>query len=105
MEQLCIISSIHSAEHACRNSTSMCSIHDFPYNKHNKKSLLQAAATIRERLMCRHAVAKVQLLFGIGFHSRAAFVQDFTVYMDLRANPVRSKVRQSILMCQGVKIN
>ena len=31
-----IISSIHSAEHAYRNSTFVCSIHDFPYNKLNK---------------------------------------------------------------------
>ena len=74
-----IISSIHSAEHACRNSTSVCSIHDFPYNKLNKKSLLQAAATIRERLMRGHAVANVWLLFGSGFYSRAAFIKDFTV--------------------------
>ena len=65
-----IISSIHSAEHACSNSTSVCSIHDFPYNKHNKKSLLQATATIRERLMCRHAVAKVRLLFKGDFYTR-----------------------------------
>ena len=62
-----IISSIHSAEHAYRNLTSVCPIHDFPYNKLNKGSLLQAAATIRERLMCRHAVAKVRLLFRGGF--------------------------------------
>ena len=68
-----IISSVHSAEHACRNLTSVCPIHDFPYNKLNKGSLLQAAATIRERLMCRHAVAKVRLLFDHGFYSRAAF--------------------------------
>ena len=78
-----IISSIHSAEHACRNSTSVCSIHDFPYNKLNKKSLLQAVATIRERLMCRHAVAKHAasirewLLFKGGFYT--TFIQDFTV--------------------------
>ena len=39
-----ITSSIHRAEHACRNSTSVpvCSIHDFPHNKLNKKSLLIA---------------------------------------------------------------
>ena len=74
-----IINSIHSVEHACRNSTSVCSIHDFPYNKRNKKSLLQAAASIRERLMCRHAVAKAWLLFESGFYSRATFIQDFTV--------------------------
>ena len=48
---------------------SVCSIHDFPYNKRSKKSLLQAAATIRERLMCRHAVAKVRLLFESGFQT------------------------------------
>ena len=64
-----IISSIHSAEHACRTLTSVCSIHDFPYNKLYKKSLLRATATIRERLMCRYAVAKV-----CGFYSRAAHV-------------------------------
>ena len=74
-----VISSIYSAEQACRNSTFLCSIHDFPYNKLNKKSLLQAAATIQERLMCRHAVAKVRLLFESGFYSRAGFTQDFTV--------------------------
>ena len=56
--------------HACRNSTSVSSIHDFPYNKRNKKSLLQAAATIRERL-----------LFESGFFSRAAFIQDFMVLL------------------------
>ena len=77
-----IISSIHSAEHTCRNSTSVCSIHDFPYNKLNKKTLLHAAAIIRERLMCRHAVAKVRLLFESSFYSRAAFVQDFMVYFN-----------------------
>ena len=49
---------IHSAEHACWDSTSMCSIHEVPYNTHNKKSHLQAAATIRERLTCRPPVAK-----------------------------------------------
>ena len=66
-----IVSSIQSAEHACRDSIPVCSIHDFPYNKHNKKSLLQAAATIRERLMCRNAVVKVRLLFkGVFFYTR-----------------------------------
>ena len=70
-----IISSLHSAEHACRNSTSVCSIHDFPYNKLNKKSLLQAAADG----MCRHAVAKVWLLIESGFYPRAAFIQDLMV--------------------------
>ena len=54
-----IISSTHSAKHACRHSTSVCSIRDFPYNKLNKKSLLQAAATIQERL-----------LFKGGFYTR-----------------------------------
>ena len=42
-----------------------------------KKSLLQA--TIRERLMCMHAVAKVRLLFESGFYSRVAFIHGFTV--------------------------
>ena len=51
----------------------MCSIHDFPYNAHNKMSQVQAAAIIQERLMCRRAVAKVRLLFEGGFYSRAAF--------------------------------
>ena len=73
------ISSMHSAEHACRDSTVMCSIHDFPYNTHHKKSRLQAAATIRERLICWHAVAKVWLLVESGFYSRAAFIQDCSV--------------------------
>ena len=57
----------------------VCSIHDFPYNTHNKMSQLQAAAIIQEQLMCRHAVAKVRLLFESGFYSRVAFIQDFTV--------------------------
>ena len=67
-----LFSSIHGAEHACRGSTSVCFTHDFPYNTQNKVSQLQAAAVIRERLMCRHAVAKVRLLFESGFYSRAA---------------------------------
>ena len=37
---------------------------------HNKMSQLQAATIIEERLMCRHAVAKVQLLFKGGFYTR-----------------------------------
>ena len=49
---------------------------------HNKKSHLQAAAIIREQLTCRHAVAKVRLLFESGFYSRVAFIQDFTVFID-----------------------
>ena len=61
-----------------------CSIHDFPYNKLNKNSLLQAAATIRERHMFRHAVAKVQILFESDFYSRAAFVQGRLLYKTLR---------------------
>ena len=64
-----IISSIHSAEHACWDSTSACYIHDFPCNTHNKKSHLQAAATIPEQLMCRHAVAKVRLLFKLLYNT------------------------------------
>ena len=51
-----IISSIHSAEHACSDSTSVFSIHDFPFNTHHKRSNLQAMTAIQERLMCRHAV-------------------------------------------------
>ena len=65
-----IISSIHSAKHAYRNSTFVCSIHDYPYNKLNKNSLLQAAATIRERHICRHAVAKCR------FYSRATSIRE-----------------------------
>ena len=79
-----IISSIHSAEHAYRNSTFVCSIHDFPYNKLNKNSLLQATATIRDRHMCRHAVAKVQIIFESDFYSRATFVQGRLIYKTLR---------------------
>ena len=79
-----IISSIHSAEHAYRNSTFVCSIHDFPYNKLNKNSLLKAAATIRERHICRHAVAKVQILFESDLYSRATFVQGQLIYKTLR---------------------
>ena len=81
-----IISSIHSAEHAYRNSTFVCSIHDFPYNKLNKYSLfnLKATANIRERHMCRHAVAKVQILFESNLYSRAAFVQGRLIYKTLR---------------------
>ena len=79
-----IIRSIHSAEHAYRNSTFVCSIHDFSYNKLNKNLLLQAAATIRERHMCRHAVAKVQILFESDLYSRAAFVQGRLIYKTLR---------------------
>ena len=79
-----IISSIHSAEHAYRNSTFVCSIHDFPYNKLNKNSFLKATATIRERHMCRHAVAKVQILSESDLYSRAAFVQGRLIYKTLR---------------------
>ena len=57
----------------------MCSIHDFPYNKLNNKSLLLARSNIREVLMCRHAVPKVQLLFESGFYSSADFIQNFMV--------------------------
>ena len=59
----------------------VCSIHDFPYNTHNKMSPLQAAAIIQERLMCRHAVAKVRLLFESSLYSRAGFIQDCTVHL------------------------
>ena len=74
-----------------RDSTCVCSVHDFPYNTHNKKSRLKAAPIIREWLVCRHAVAKVWLLFesaasirewllfDCGFYLRAAFMQDFAV--------------------------
>ena len=31
--------------------------------------------------MCRHAVAKVRLLFESSFFSRAAVIQDFTVHV------------------------
>ena len=51
------------------DSTSVCSVRDFPYNTHNKMSHLQATAIIRERLTCRHAVAKVRLLFKSGFYT------------------------------------
>ena len=55
-----IISSIHSAEHTCRNSTSVCSIHD----------LIN---------LIKSCFCKLQLLFESGFYSRAAFMEDFTV--------------------------
>ena len=74
-----IISRMHSAEHACtvrsmhaqcracmQDSTSMCSIRDFPYNE---KSHLQATATIRERHMYRCAVQKCGL-YPSGFYAR-----------------------------------
>ena len=67
------------------DSTSVCSIHDFPYNTHNKKSNLQDVATIRERLTCRHAVAKVWLLFKGSFytrrHSMLLLVNTITTYI------------------------
>ena len=102
-----IVSSIHSAEHACRNSTSVCStcIHDFPYNKLNKKSrfckprllfesglrvgmqlqrcgFYSRAASIRERLLfesgfySRAASIRERLLFESGFYSRAASIRE-----------------------------
>ena len=43
---------------------------------HTKKSYLQAAATIQERLMCRYSVAKVRLQFESGICSRVAFAVD-----------------------------
>ena len=48
----------------------VCSIHDFPYNTHNIKAQLQAAAMIQERRMRRQAVAKVRLPFKGGFYTR-----------------------------------
>ena len=47
----------------------------------SKQSHLQAVATIQERLVCRYAVSKVQLLpvFENGFYQRAALIQDFAV--------------------------
>ena len=56
-----VICGIHNAEHACRESTFMCSIHDSPYSAHSLKSHLQARGyfCIRERLMSRHTAAKV----------------------------------------------
>ena len=74
-----IISSIHSAEHECRNSTSVCSIHDFPYNKLNKKSLLQAAAILFESGLC----VGMQLQ-KCGFYSRASSIQWWLLYKTLR---------------------
>ena len=42
-----------------------------------KKSYFQAVATIREQLMCRHAVAKVRLLVESGFYSRVAYTRRY----------------------------
>ena len=61
-----IISSIHSAKHACRVNIS--------HTMHNKMSQLQAAAIIQERLMRRHAVAKVRLLFKGSFCTRLRYM-------------------------------
>ena len=79
------------------HSTPVCSIHDFPYNTRNKKSLLQAAATIRERLMCRHVVAKVQLLLKGGCYTRCygmynLFFNTFNTKMWMLKNRARSMV-------------
>ena len=44
------------------------------YTTHTIKSCIN-----KPRLTCRHAVAKVRLLFESVFYSRAAFIHDFTV--------------------------
>ena len=73
-----IISSIHSAEHACRNSTSVCSVHDFPYNKLNKKSLC------KPRLLFESGLCVGMQLQKCGFYSRAASIQGWLLYKTLR---------------------
>ena len=57
---------------ACRVSISLCAIHDngFLYNTHHEKAHFQAAAINRGWLVCRHAVAMVQLLFQRGYYTR-----------------------------------
>ena len=70
-----LFSSIHSAEHACRESTFVSPIHDFPYNTHNKMSQLQAALLFKSGLCVGLQLQKC------GFYSRAPFIQYFALVL------------------------
>ena len=69
---LAFISSMHNAEHACRDSTSVCSVslHDFPHNTHNKNRFHKPRLLFEGSLLYGPAVAKVQLLFESGSYAR-----------------------------------
>ena len=61
-----------------------CALYMTSHTIYNKMSHLHTAATIRKWLLCRHAVAKVRLLF------RAAYIQDFVVPVYYRARHARN---------------
>ena len=58
--------------------------HIIKCRNYKSRLLLYILYTTRE-VICRHAVAKVRLLFESGFYSRMAFIQDFTV-LSLHSN-------------------
>ena len=70
-----IISSIHSAEHAFRESTS-CVLYMTSHAMHTIK-----CRNYKPRLLFKSGLCVGMQLQKCGFYSRAAFIQDFMVYM------------------------